>query len=121
MSTPPVAPGPGAAQVEPAEADPLDALLVEPREPGVVATGVVLARLEAGVLEPELDVRRGVEDLALHDERVDSSVVVAPQRGAIVTSMRIGARELFYLQAATLDAVRPADHANKQKKFALPS
>lgn len=39
----------------------------------------------------------------LHDERVDSSVVVAPQRGAIVTSMRIGARELFYLQAATLD------------------
>jgi galactose mutarotase-like enzyme len=39
----------------------------------------------------------------LHDERVDSSVVVAPQRGAIVTSMRIGTRELFYLQAATLD------------------
>lgn len=39
----------------------------------------------------------------LHDERADSSVVIAPQRGALVTSMRVGTRELFYLQSATLD------------------
>ncbi|MET0386157.1 MAG: galactose mutarotase [Polyangiales bacterium] len=38
----------------------------------------------------------------LNDERADASVVVAPQRGAIVTSMRVGGRDLLYMQDATL-------------------
>ena len=38
----------------------------------------------------------------LHDERTDARVVVAPQRGAIVTSMRVAGRELLYLNDATL-------------------
>ena len=59
-----------ATQVDPAEADGLGALLVEPGEPGVVALVVLRAAVQAGVLEPELDVRRQVHDLALHDPRV---------------------------------------------------
>lgn len=38
----------------------------------------------------------------LHDEHTDASVVVAPQRGAIVTTMRIGGRNVLYMQDATL-------------------
>jgi galactose mutarotase-like enzyme len=38
----------------------------------------------------------------LHDERTDTRVVVAPQRGAIVTSMRVAGRELLYLNDITL-------------------
>ncbi|MEY4576152.1 MAG: hypothetical protein RL701_855 [Pseudomonadota bacterium] len=38
----------------------------------------------------------------LNDERSDSNVVIAPQRGAIVTSMRIAGRDLFYMNDATL-------------------
>ena len=38
----------------------------------------------------------------LHDERTEASVVVAPQRGAIVTTMRIGGRDLLYMQDASL-------------------
>ena len=38
----------------------------------------------------------------LHDERTDTRVVVAPQRGAIVTSMRVGLRELLYMNEPTL-------------------
>jgi galactose mutarotase-like enzyme len=43
------------------------------------------------------------ELLTLSDERADSRVVLAPQRGALVTSFRVGARELLYLDAATLN------------------
>ena len=54
------------AQVDPAEADRLDALLLEPGQPGVVAVVVVRRRRAcAGVLEPQLDVRRQVDHLAL--------------------------------------------------------
>lgn len=38
----------------------------------------------------------------LHDERTDTRVVVAPQRGAIVTSFRVAGRELLYMNDATL-------------------
>ena len=58
------------ADVDPAEADRFDVLLVEPRQPGVVAVEVVARAVQAGVLEPQLDVRRRVEQLALHDEGV---------------------------------------------------
>jgi galactose mutarotase-like enzyme len=43
------------------------------------------------------------ELLTLSDERADAHVVLAPQRGALVTSFRVGARELLYLDAATLN------------------
>ena len=55
----------GARQVDPAEADRLDAVLLEPRQPGVVALGVLRATVDAGVLEPHLDVRRQVGHLPL--------------------------------------------------------
>ena len=58
------------AQVDPAEADALDALLVEPPQPRVVRLEVAGSAVPAGVLEPELDVRRGVEHVALDDEGV---------------------------------------------------
>ena len=38
----------------------------------------------------------------LHDERTDTRVVVAPQRGAIVTSFRVAGRELLYMNSETL-------------------
>ena len=38
----------------------------------------------------------------LHDERTDTRVVVSPQRGAIVTSMRVAGRELLYMNDLTL-------------------
>ena len=68
--------GAAGAQVDPAEADRLDALLLEPGQPGVVAAAVLRRvaagrRVVPGVLEPELDVRRRVDQLALHDQRVD--------------------------------------------------
>ena len=58
------------ADVDPAEPDPLDAGLLQPRQPRVVALGVVRAAVVAAVLEPQLDVRRRVQGLALHDQRV---------------------------------------------------
>jgi galactose mutarotase-like enzyme len=41
--------------------------------------------------------------LQLVDERSESRVTIAPQRGAIVTSFRVADRELLYLDEATLD------------------
>jgi galactose mutarotase-like enzyme len=38
----------------------------------------------------------------LRDERADSTVVVTPARGAIVSGFRVGARELLYLDESTL-------------------
>jgi galactose mutarotase-like enzyme len=38
----------------------------------------------------------------LNDERADANVVVAPRRGAIVTTMRVAGRDLLYMQDATL-------------------
>jgi len=38
----------------------------------------------------------------LRDERADSSVTVAPQRGAIVTSMKVAGRELLYVNDVSL-------------------
>jgi galactose mutarotase-like enzyme len=40
--------------------------------------------------------------LVLVDERADSRVELAPQRGALVTSFRVAGRELLYLEPATL-------------------
>ena len=51
----------GPAQGQPAEPDPLDALLGEPRQPGVVALDVVGPAVDPGVAQPQLDVLRGVE------------------------------------------------------------
>jgi len=51
--------------------DAFDALPFEPVQPGVVAAQVVGGAVEAGVLQPELDVLRRVQHLALHDPRVD--------------------------------------------------
>ena len=65
-----------AVQVDPAEADAGDALLLQPGQPGVVALDVVgrlpraCRRVVAGVLEPELDVGRRVDHLPLDDEGV---------------------------------------------------
>jgi galactose mutarotase-like enzyme len=42
------------------------------------------------------------ELLTLADARAQSRVQIAPQRGAIVTSFRVGARELLYLDESTL-------------------
>lgn len=42
------------------------------------------------------------ELFTLVDERAGSRVVVAPERGALVTSFRIGDRELLYMDEATL-------------------
>ncbi|HEV8549907.1 MAG TPA: galactose mutarotase [Polyangiaceae bacterium] len=39
----------------------------------------------------------------LVDERAQSRVTIAPQRGALVTSFRVAGRELLYLDAATLN------------------
>lgn len=41
--------------------------------------------------------------ITLTDEQTDSSVVIAPHRGAIVTSFCVKACELLYLDAATFD------------------
>jgi hypothetical protein len=71
-----------ATEVDPPEADALDALLVEPAQPGVVPTDVVGAAVETGVLEPELDVRRRVQHLALHDE--GRAVLGHPRRHPLV-------------------------------------
>ncbi len=66
-------------EVDPAEADALHALLVEPGQPGLVASAVVGGRgrgatrgagVGALVLQPQLDVGRRVEHLALDDEGV---------------------------------------------------
>jgi galactose mutarotase-like enzyme len=40
--------------------------------------------------------------VVLEDERSSSRVVIAPHRGAIVTSFRIGEREVLYMDEATL-------------------
>lgn len=53
---------------------------------------------------PNSDVRthrRG--SIVITDERAASTVVIAPHRGAIVTSFRIGERELLYLDESTFD------------------
>jgi len=42
------------------------------------------------------------EFVTLGDEEVGSKVVVMPRRGALVTSFRVGPRELLYLEEATL-------------------
>jgi galactose mutarotase-like enzyme len=42
------------------------------------------------------------ELLALSDERAGTRVLLAPQRGALVTSFSVGERELLYLDPATL-------------------
>jgi galactose mutarotase-like enzyme len=42
------------------------------------------------------------ELFVLQDERRASQVTIAPQRGALVTSFRVGERELLYLDAGTL-------------------
>jgi galactose mutarotase-like enzyme len=50
----------------------------------------------------------------LADERSDSCVTIAPQRGAIVTSFRVAGRELLYLDEATLS------DANKNVRGGIP-
>lgn len=45
--------------------------------------------------------RRG--SIVIMDERAASAVMIAPHRGAIVTSFRIGERELLYLDESTFD------------------
>ncbi|HTQ06792.1 MAG TPA: galactose mutarotase [Polyangiaceae bacterium] len=42
------------------------------------------------------------ELVTLRDEAADAEVTVAPRRGALVTSFRVGSRELLYLDEATL-------------------
>ena len=44
------------------------------------------------------------ELLILSDEHAESRVVIAPQRGALVTSFSVGGRELLYLDRQTLNA-----------------
>lgn len=43
----------------------------------------------------------GSDLIALEDERAGTRVLIAPHRGALVTSFRIGERELLYLDAET--------------------
>ncbi len=76
------APPAAEADVDPPEADALDPGLLEPRQPRVVAARVVRAAVVAGVLEPQLDVGRRVERLALHDQRV--AVVAQPRAEPLV-------------------------------------
>src|SRR5207342_793564 len=71
-----------ATEVDPAEADPLDALALEPAQPAVVRFEVAGCAVPPGVAQPELDVRRGVEHLALDDERI--AVRVEPLRQPVV-------------------------------------
>ena len=47
--------------------------------------------------------RQDTGSVTLTDEQTDSSVVIAPHRGAIVTSFCVKACELLYLDAATFD------------------
>ena len=77
-----VATCPAEPDVDPAEPDALDARLLQPRQPGVVALGVVGTPVVPAVLEPQLDVGRRVERLALHDQRV--AVVAQPRPEPLV-------------------------------------
>src|SRR3982751_1978982 len=40
--------------------------------------------------------------LVLEDERTESRVEISPERGALVTSFRVGERDLLYMDEATL-------------------
>ena len=55
-------------------------------------------------VEAPLEASAGAnDDVVLVDEASASRVTLRPSRGAIVTSFRVGVRELLYLDASTLD------------------
>src|SRR5580765_5279447 len=84
---------PAAAEVDPPDTDALDALALEPAQPRVVRLEVAGRAVASGVAQPELDVRRGVEHLALDHERVAARIEPARQTlvpGAVTRDGPVG-------------------------------